>query len=120
MSKFRDLQSIKKTHEKEEYKKYAPLTKAQEKEMTDDEIEKWNKKSKTGLLGNDKTDDVLNIINEAKNFVKLNSSKNNTSVCFKLSIITSFLESPILDLINLNVYFKLISNLSSLLLLDVY
>ncbi len=43
----------KKTHEKEEYKKYAPLTKAQEKEMTDDEIEKWNKKSKTGLLGND-------------------------------------------------------------------
>ncbi len=42
-----------KTHEKEEYKKYAPLTKAQEKEMTDDEIEKWNKKSKTGLLGND-------------------------------------------------------------------
>lgn len=43
----------KKTHEKEEYKKYAPLTKAQEKEMTDDEIDKWNKKSKTGLLGND-------------------------------------------------------------------
>ncbi len=41
------------THEKAEYKEYPPLTDAQKKEMTEREIELWEKKSKTGLLRND-------------------------------------------------------------------
>lgn len=35
------------------YKKYAPLTDAQKKEMSDKEIELWEEKSKQGLLHND-------------------------------------------------------------------
>lgn len=35
------------------YKKYAPLTDAQKKEMSDKEIELWEEKSKEGLLHND-------------------------------------------------------------------
>ncbi|WP_320934080.1 flagellar filament capping protein FliD [Hungatella effluvii] len=35
------------------YKKYAPLTDAQKKEMSDREIELWEEKSKKGLLHND-------------------------------------------------------------------
>ena len=35
--------------------KYGPLTEAQKKEMTDDEIEKWTEKAKQGLLQNDNT-----------------------------------------------------------------
>ena len=40
-------------HEEASYKKYPPLTEAQKKEMSDKEIELWEKKSKTGLLHND-------------------------------------------------------------------
>lgn len=35
------------------YRKYAPLTDAQKKEMTEKEIEKWEEKAKEGLLRND-------------------------------------------------------------------
>ena len=35
------------------YKKYAPLTDAQKKEMSDKEVELWEEKSKQGLLHND-------------------------------------------------------------------
>lgn len=43
----------KRIHQDATYKKYPPLTDAQEDEMTDKEIEKWTEKSKTGLLSND-------------------------------------------------------------------
>jgi len=36
-----------------EYKNYAPLTDAQKKEMSDDEIKRWTEKAKTGLLRSD-------------------------------------------------------------------
>lgn len=41
--------------EERTYKKYAPLTDAQKKEMSDREIELWEEKAKTGLLANDST-----------------------------------------------------------------
>ncbi|GGN93221.1 flagellar filament capping protein FliD [Saccharibacillus kuerlensis] len=37
----------------ERYKKYTPLSSEQKKEMTDDEIELWESKAKSGLLKND-------------------------------------------------------------------
>ena len=37
------------------YRKYAPLTDAQKKEMSEKEIEKWEEKAKEGLLRNDST-----------------------------------------------------------------
>ena len=43
----------KRIHAEAEYKEYAPLTDAQEDEMTEKEIEKWTEKSKTGLLSKD-------------------------------------------------------------------
>ncbi len=43
----------KRIHEEATYKKYPPLTDAQEDQMTDKEIEKWNEKAKTGLLSKD-------------------------------------------------------------------
>lgn len=39
--------------EDSEYRNYAPLTDAQEEEMSESEIEKWNEKAQTGLLRND-------------------------------------------------------------------
>ena len=36
-----------------EYKKHAPLTDAQKKDMSEDEIKQWTEKAKTGLLRND-------------------------------------------------------------------
>ncbi len=41
------------THEEATYKKYAPLTNEQKKEMSETEITLWNEKAKTGLLRND-------------------------------------------------------------------
>lgn len=41
------------THEEATYKDYPPLTDAQKKEMTENEIKLWEEKSKTGLLRND-------------------------------------------------------------------
>ncbi len=41
------------THQKAEYKEYAPLTEAQRDEMTESQITKWETKAKTGLLRND-------------------------------------------------------------------
>lgn len=41
------------THEKANYKDYAPLTDAQKKEMSEKEIELWEEKAKEGLLRND-------------------------------------------------------------------
>ncbi len=42
------------THEEATYKKYAPLTDAQKKEMTEKEIALWEENSKIGLLRSDK------------------------------------------------------------------
>ncbi len=42
-----------KTHEKAEYKKYAPLTDAQKDEMSESEIKKWEEKTNKGLLSGD-------------------------------------------------------------------
>jgi len=39
--------------EDDEYRDYAPLTEAQEDEMSETEIENWTEKAKTGLLRND-------------------------------------------------------------------
>lgn len=41
------------THEEASYKKHAPLTKEQKKEMSESEITLWNEEAKTGLLRND-------------------------------------------------------------------
>lgn len=46
------------------YKKYPPLTDAQKKEMSDKEIELWEKKSKTGLLRNDQN--VSNFLSDMR------------------------------------------------------
>lgn len=43
------------TGEKQEYKKYPPLTDAQKKEMSENEIKLWEEKAKTGLLYRDST-----------------------------------------------------------------
>ncbi|WP_342434562.1 flagellar filament capping protein FliD [Paenibacillus sp. FSL H7-0442] len=37
----------------ERYKKYAPLTTAQKKDMSDDEVKQWTDKAKSGMLKND-------------------------------------------------------------------
>lgn len=42
-------------YEEPNYRKYAPLTDAQRDEMTDSQIEKWEEKSKQGLLYGDST-----------------------------------------------------------------
>ena len=42
------------THEDANYKKYPPLTEAQKKEMSENEIKLWEEKSKQGLLRNDR------------------------------------------------------------------
>ncbi|NLP26618.1 MAG: flagellar filament capping protein FliD [Clostridiales bacterium] len=41
------------THEEATYRKYAPLTNEQKKEMSENEITLWDEKAKTGLLRND-------------------------------------------------------------------
>ncbi|MBE6852060.1 MAG: hypothetical protein E7505_01100 [Ruminococcus sp.] len=65
----------KRIHEKPEYKKYAPLTSAQEDEMSESEIEKWNKKSKTGLLSGDS--DISKFLSEMRTvlYTKVGDSK---------------------------------------------
>lgn len=65
----------KRIHEKAEYKKYAPLTSAQEDEMSESEIEKWNKKSKTGLLSGDS--DISKFLSEMRTvlYTKVGDSK---------------------------------------------
>ncbi len=46
--------------------KYGPLTDAQKKDMTDDEIDAWNEKAKQGLLQNDSTlNSILSDLREA-------------------------------------------------------
>lgn len=50
--------------EKPNYRKYAPLTDEQEKEMSDHEIELWNEKTKEGLLHNDET--IENYLSEMR------------------------------------------------------
>ena len=54
VQQYNDLLSLlnSKTSE-EKYRDYAPLTDAQKEEMSEDEIEKWTEKSKSGLLKND-------------------------------------------------------------------
>lgn len=54
----------KRVHEKAEYKKYAPLTDAQEDEMSESEIKKWEEKSKTGLLSGD--NDISKFLSEMR------------------------------------------------------
>lgn len=50
--------------EEPNYRKYAPLTDAQENEMSDHEIELWNEKTKQGLLYNDET--IQNYLSEMR------------------------------------------------------
>lgn len=54
----------KRVHEKAEYKNYAPLTDAQEDEMSESEIKKWEEKSKTGLLSGD--NDISKFLSEMR------------------------------------------------------
>ncbi|WP_195986945.1 flagellar filament capping protein FliD [Clostridium sp. D53t1_180928_C8] len=58
---------------------YAPLTKAQKEEMTEEEIEKWEKKAKVGILRNDS--ELRRFIDEIKGSVygKIGDSGINLS-----------------------------------------
>ena len=51
----------------DEAKEYDILTKEQKDEMTDDEIEEWNKKIEDGLLSRDQT--IFRVMNEMKNIM---------------------------------------------------
>lgn len=59
------ISSLKTTVTEERDREYQPLTDAQREEMTEDEIEKWEKKSKSGLLRSDLT--VNSLINDLRN-----------------------------------------------------
>ena len=52
------------THEKAEYKQYAPLTDAQKDEMSESEIKKWEEKTNKGLLSGD--NDISSFLNEMR------------------------------------------------------
>nr|WP_283094434.1 flagellar filament capping protein FliD [Paenibacillus sp. ATY16] len=54
VDKYNDLiSSINSELSEEKYRDYAPLTDAQKKEMTDDQIKQWEDKAKSGMLAND-------------------------------------------------------------------
>ncbi|MCM3628114.1 flagellar filament capping protein FliD [Paenibacillus glycanilyticus] len=54
VDKYNDLISaINSELSEEQYRKFAPLTDAQKKEMTDDQIKQWEDKAKSGMLAND-------------------------------------------------------------------
>lgn len=75
----------KRIHEKAEYKKYPPLTDAQEDEMSDKEIEKWNEKTKTGLLNGDS--DISRFLQEMRAvlYTKVGDSKMLDDIGIKSS-----------------------------------
>ncbi|ACT04357.1 flagellar filament capping protein FliD [Paenibacillus sp. JDR-2] len=54
VDKYNDLiSSINSELSEEKYRDYTPLTDAQKKEMTDDQIKQWEEKAKSGMLAND-------------------------------------------------------------------
>ncbi|WP_127498001.1 flagellar filament capping protein FliD [Paenibacillus glycanilyticus] len=54
VDKYNDLiSSINSELSEEKYRDYSPLTDAQKKEMTDDQIKQWEDKAKSGMLAND-------------------------------------------------------------------
>ncbi|GLX70892.1 flagellar filament capping protein FliD [Paenibacillus glycanilyticus] len=54
VDKYNDLiSSINSELSEEKYRDYTPLTDAQKKEMTDDQIKQWEDKAKSGMLAND-------------------------------------------------------------------
>lgn len=76
-------------YDKEPSSNYKPLTEAQKNEMTEEQIEKWEKKAKEGLLYHDKTlgriiDDVRDAVSE--NVLGLNGKYKNL---FSLGVSTS-------------------------------
>ncbi|WP_201002379.1 flagellar filament capping protein FliD [Paenibacillus glycanilyticus] len=54
VDKYNDLiSSINSELSEEKYRDFAPLTDAQKKDMTDDQIKQWEEKAKSGMLAND-------------------------------------------------------------------
>ncbi len=74
------------THQKAEYKSYAPLTDAQKKEMTEREIELWEEKSKTGLLRNDS--DISSFLQDMR-AAFYTKGKDSNIVCSNIGIDSS-------------------------------
>jgi len=62
------------TTEKSEYREYSPLTDAQKKDMSESEIELWEKKAKTGLVRSDTN--LVSLVTELRQslFSELDSS----------------------------------------------
>lgn len=60
------------THEEATYKDYAPLTTAQKKEMTENEIELWEEKAKEGLLRGD--NDISDFLQSMRSSIYTKSS----------------------------------------------
>ncbi len=62
------------THEDANYKKYPPLTEAQKKEMSENEIKLWEEKSKQGLLRNDR--DINSFLSEMRSAMYTKGDSN--------------------------------------------
>jgi len=62
------------TTEKSEYREYSPLTDAQKKDMSESEVELWEKKAKTGLVRSDTN--LVSLVTELRQslFTQLDSS----------------------------------------------
>ena len=62
------------TTEKSEYREYSPLTDAQKKDMSESEIELWEKKAKTGLVRSDTN--LVSLVTELRQslFTEMDSS----------------------------------------------
>lgn len=74
------------TSEATDYKKYPPLTDAQKKEMSENEIEKWEEKAKVGLLRNDS---LLNsLLNDFRSILYTKASDDGIAL-YELGITTT-------------------------------
>jgi flagellar capping protein FliD len=64
------------TTEKSEYREYSPLTDAQKKDMSESEVELWEKKAKTGLVRSDTN--LVSLVTELRQslFAQIDSSIN--------------------------------------------
>lgn len=72
----KDLNGL--THAASSKDKYEPLTEAQKKEMSEDEIEKWEKKAKEGLLRGDR--DISNFLTDMRTALYSKAGANNNTL----------------------------------------
>lgn len=68
------------------YRDYDPLTTAQEEEMTEEQVKKWEAKAKEGLLRNDST--ITNVLSSLRQ--TLYASPSGATALYKLGITTSY------------------------------